>query len=65
MNTYDVYIEDIYERNKSKKITVRDINVFLAHKQGLNSTNALREEISRVVCDGKVVYTYSGGFNEE
>jgi hypothetical protein len=65
MNSYDVYIDDIYERNRTKKITVREANAFLAHKQGLKATNALREEISRVVCDNRVVYTFGGGFNEE
>lgn len=65
MNNYDVHIEDIYDRNINKKISIRDINVYMAHKKGLKSTNALREEISRICTDGKVVYTFKNGFSEE
>lgn len=65
MNIYDVYIEDIYDRVKNKKISVKDINVYMAHKKGLEQTNALREEISKILLDGKLVYTFKNGFSEE
>jgi hypothetical protein len=65
MNKYEVHIEDIYNKEGSKKLFVEDINVYRAHKKGLNSTNALREEISRIIKDGKTVYTFKNGFCEE
>lgn len=65
MNKYEVQIEDIYNNGTVKKIYVEDINVYQAHKKGLNNVNALREEISRITKDGKTVYTFKNGFNEE
>lgn len=65
MNTYDIQIEDIYDRNKSKRISVNEINVYLAHKEGLKHTNSIREEISKIDLNGKSVYTFKNGFSEE
>lgn len=65
MNKYDVTINDIYEKGNSKKITVQAIDVYNAHKKGLKHTNALREEISKIMLDEKIVYTFRTGFSEE
>jgi len=65
MKRYEVVIEDIYEKGKSKKINIDAINAQLAHKSGLNQTNALREEISKIIHDGKPVYSFKGGFSED
>lgn len=65
MNKYEIYIDDIYNKGKTKKIAVESINVYNAHKQGLKNTNALREEISKIVLNGNVVYTFKHGFSEE
>ena len=64
MNRYEIYIEDIYNK-EDKKIILDEINVYKAHKMGLKNTNALREEIVKIIKDGKVVYTFKNGFNEE
>jgi len=65
MNNYEVLIEDIYDRGKTKKVSVNDINVYMAHKKALYQTNALREEISKIYNEGRTVYTFNGGFTEE
>lgn len=65
MNKYEIYIEDIYNKGKTKKAYVESTNVYLAHKKGLESTNALREEISRIVSNDKTVFTFKNGFSEE
>jgi hypothetical protein len=65
MNTYSVVIEDVYDKTKTSKIQVQDTNVFLAHKQGLYQTNALREEIVKIISKGKTVFTLKGGFCED
>jgi len=65
MNKYDIYIEDIFDRNKSKHVSVESINVYIAHKEGLKKTNAIREEISKIIKSGNVVFTFKNGFSEE
>jgi hypothetical protein len=65
MKTYTVIVEDIFDKKKSKKFTLQDINVFMVHKNSLKNVNALREEVSRIICDDKVVYTFKDGFKEE
>jgi len=63
MNSYQVVIQDIYEKEKQKSVRVEEINAQLAHKSGLKSTNALREEIALIKDSGnKIVYTYRDGF---
>ena len=64
MNTYSVIIEDIYDKTKCKKIQVKDSNAILAHKQSLDQVNALREEIIKIISNGKVVFSLKGGFCE-
>lgn len=63
MKQYNVIVQDIYEKEKQKHLTVEALNAQLAHKTGLRSTNALREEIA-LIRDQKnsVVYTYRDGF---
>jgi hypothetical protein len=65
MKQYELLIEDIYDRNKNKRITVKDVNVYMAHKSGLKYTNALREEISRINSGDRTVFTFKTGFQEE
>jgi len=65
MNKYEITIEDIYDSKKAKKIALEGINVYMVHKQGLKHTNALREEISKITLNGRVVYTFKSGFSEE
>ena len=65
MNKYVVNINDIYEKDKNKKVIIESVNVIEAHKLGLKHTNALREEISKIMLGDKVVYTFKGGFFEE
>lgn len=65
MNKYDIYIEDIFDRSKSKQVSVQSTNVYLAHKEGLKNTNAIREEISKIIKSGNVVFTFKNGFSEE
>jgi len=65
MNKYEIYIEDIYNKGKTKKVEVESINVYLAHKKGLKFANALREEISRIVTNDKTVFTFKNGFSDE
>jgi len=65
MNKYDISINDIYERDKSKRVTVESPNVYQAHKTGLKYTNALREEISKIMLGDKMVFTFKNGFSEE
>ena len=65
MNRYEVVIEDIYEKSKTKKVNIDAINVQQAHKTVLLSqTNALREEISKITSNGNTVYTFRSGFSE-
>jgi hypothetical protein len=65
MNSYNVVIQDIYEKEKQKHVSVSAQNAQLAHKAGLRHTSALREEIS-LVKDSKnnVVFTFKDGFVE-
>ena len=65
MKTYNITVQDIYEKNRYKEVKIRELNPQLAHKAGLRHTNALREEISviRDVNDS-VVFTYRDGFKE-
>lgn len=65
MKTYNIIIQDIYEKGKYKEITIKAINPQLAHKAGLKHTNALREEIS-LIKDSKdsIVFTYKEGFKD-
>lgn len=65
MKKYEVVIEDIYEKGKTKKINIDAINAQLAHKNGLKHTNALREEISKVIHEGKTVFSFKSGFSED
>lgn len=65
MSKYDITISDIYEKGKSKKISIDAVNVYIAHKQGLKHTNALREEISKIMQGDKLVYSFKNGFSEE
>lgn len=65
MNKYTVFIEDIFNKGINKNYTVYDINAYNAHKQSLKYANALREEISKILRDDKVVYTFKNGFCEE
>jgi hypothetical protein len=65
MNKYTVFIEDIFNKNINKSYNINEINVYAAHKQGLKNTNALREEISKIIRDEKIVYTFKNGFCEE
>jgi hypothetical protein len=65
MNKYDIYIEDIFDRSKTKQVSILSTNVYLAHKEGLKSTNAIREEISKIIKSGNVVFTFKNGFSEE
>jgi hypothetical protein len=62
MNSYELLIEDIYDKSKNKKIGVYQSSVQLAHKDGLKHVNALREEISRITLKGRTVYTFKSGF---
>lgn len=65
MSKYDITVSDIYDKGMSKKISVHADNVHSAHKQGLRYSNALREEISKIMCNDKLVYTFRNGFTEE
>jgi hypothetical protein len=65
MNKYEISINDIYERGKGKKITVESLDVYSAHKLGLKHTNALREEISKIMLNDKMVYNFKNGFFAE
>jgi hypothetical protein len=65
MNRYDITISDIYEKGKSKKISIDATNVYSAHKQGLRHTNALREEILKIMREDNLVYSFKNGFSEE
>lgn len=65
MKTYNLIIQDVYEREKQKHINVKAANSQLAHKEGLKHTNALREEIA-IVRDNNnnIVFTYKDGFTD-
>lgn len=65
MNKYEIYIDDIFEKKRNKHIEVEASNVYLAHKQGLDHTNALREEITKITRNGELLYTFKNGFFEE
>lgn len=65
MSKYDITISDVYERGKSRKISIDAADVYIAHKQGLKYTNALREEISKIMQGDRLVYTFKNGFSEE
>jgi hypothetical protein len=65
MKRYEVYIEDIYNKEKSKKMIIDSFNAFEAHKNGLKYTNALREEITKITTNSVTVYNFKSGFNEE
>lgn len=64
MNTYSVTVEDIYDKSKEKKFQVNEKNAILAHKASLSKTNALREEITKIISSGKLVYSIKDGFSE-
>ena len=64
MNTYSVIVEDIYDKTKCRKIQVKNTNAIAAHKQSLDQVNALREEIVRVINNGKIVFSLKSGFCE-
>jgi hypothetical protein len=64
MNTYSVTVEDIYDKSREKKFQVRERNAILAHKASLSNTNALREEITKIISSGKLVYSMKDGFSE-
>jgi len=63
MKTYNIIVQDIYERHRQKHIVVEDVSPQLAHKAGLKHTNALREEIS-IIKDknNNVVFNFKDGF---
>lgn len=63
MNSYNLIVQDIYERDRQKHIAVKACNSQLAHKEGLRHTNALREEIA-IIRDNSnnIVFTYKDGF---
>lgn len=65
MKHYNLIVQDIYEKEKQKHISVDARNSQLAHKEGLKQTNALREEIA-IIRDNanNIVYTYRDGFVE-
>ena len=65
MSKYDITVSDIYDKGKSKKISLNAPNVQNAHKQGLRYTNALREEILKIMQNDRLVYTFRSGFTEE
>ena len=65
MNKYEITVSDIYEKGKSKKVLIDSLNVYSAHKTGLKYTNALREEISKIMHGEKIVYSFRNGFSEE
>jgi hypothetical protein len=63
MKSYNIIVQDIYEKNKQKHFVVEGINPQLAHKAGLRHTNALREEISLIKDkSNNVVFTFRDGF---
>jgi len=64
MNKYDLLIEDVYDRSKTRNVTIHQLNAHLAHKDGLNHCNALREEIAKITSRGKVIYALRAGFLE-
>ncbi len=63
MKKYNAIIQDVYEREKQKHVTVEATNAYLAHKIALKQTNALREEIA-IIRDtsNSIVFTYKDGF---
>lgn len=65
MNKYEITVSDIYEKGKSKKMFIESQDVYSAHKKGLKYTNALREEISKIMHGDKLVYSFKSGFSEE
>lgn len=63
MNTYNITIQDIYERGKQKHFVIEELNPQLAHKSGLKYTNALREEILLIRDNtNKIVFNFKDGF---
>lgn len=65
MKTYNVTVQDIYEKGRNKDVVIKAINSQLAHKAGLRHTNALREEISLIRdINDNVVFTYRDGFRD-
>lgn len=65
MSIYELTIEDVYDKNKKKVILLKDTDVFQAHKEGLKSVNAIREEITKIQRNGRTIFTYRSGFFEE
>jgi hypothetical protein len=63
MNSYSLIIQDIYEKENQKHISLEAKNAQLAHKAGLKYTNSLREEIA-LIRDSKnsIVFTFRDGF---
>lgn len=63
MKKYNIIIQDIYEQEKQKHISVDAINPYEAHKKGLRNTNALREEIVIVKdSSNRIVFSFKDGF---
>ena len=63
MRKYNAIIQDIYEREKQKHVSVDAINAYIAHKTALKQTNALREEIAIIRdSNNSIVFTYKDGF---
>ena len=65
MNKYEITVSDIYEKGKNKKVLIESVDVYSAHKKGLKYSNALREEISKIMHGEKLVYSFRNGFSEE
>jgi hypothetical protein len=65
MNSYNIIIQDIYEKEKQKHINVKALNPQLAHKGGLKNCNALREEIALIRdSNNSIVFSFRDGFVE-
>jgi hypothetical protein len=65
MNRYEVTVEDVYDKNKTKKLIIEGHGVQEAHKSALTNVNAIREEISNMTKNGRTVFTFRNGFSEE
>lgn len=64
MSTYSITVEDIYDRNKNKKLMIRESNAMLAHRRALCEVSALREDVIRITNNGRVVFSLKDGFCE-
>jgi hypothetical protein len=65
MKNYNIIVQDIYEHDKQKHVSVDATNPYEAHKKGLKHTSALREEIA-IIRDtsNKIVFTFRDGFSQ-